>query len=551
MLTFFEHRTRHHYVLFLHLIFSSFSLSAQDFSTFPENSSEDFITVATNLRFQYPDSALNILKNGYTKSIETRDTLTAIQSLISLSDQYTHNADFGAAYDGYWEALLFLDQVKSLKLEASTYFGLAWLYHLYERSEEAKKYFDKSLEINKNLFAEGEIDRQTLLNNYYALAIYNRKLENTEQARVYLDSCRLIRFKDLGDVQTSSAFIEAELGYNFFVENQSTKALDILLPLDKYFSSDQKSYLVIYHSALADIYLDNRDLENAEKFYRSAIDNGLKYKSHQDVLPELYEKLSELLLEKKNYQEAYASLKEAKALSEIQYGTRSAKNRQFIEIKDSFRQEKDAQRKVIQEQKLKELEQEDKIWYLKTLISYSAIVLLLGIILFVYRHFRNKIKTEKKLMLERRKLEQEKAKEILEIKNKELTASTLQIIERDEMLVELKSKLKEHGKDTNSSKLQKLAKSIDINRSNNWKEFEARFVEVNGDFYKTLNENFPNLTQGDQKICALIKLSFDSKEMSKLLGISTESVHTTRYRLRKKLGLNRKDNLEEFIANLN
>ena len=55
------------------------------------------------------------------------------------------------------------------------------------------------------------------------------------------------------------------------------------------------------------------------------------------------------------------------------------------------------------------------------------------------------------------------------------------------------------------------------------------------------------LKQTDLKICALVKLNFPSKDMAKLLGISVESVHTSRHRLRKKLGLERNDNLEEFI----
>ncbi|MEM6380985.1 MAG: helix-turn-helix transcriptional regulator, partial [Bacteroidota bacterium] len=67
-------------------------------------------------------------------------------------------------------------------------------------------------------------------------------------------------------------------------------------------------------------------------------------------------------------------------------------------------------------------------------------------------------------------------------------------------------------------------------------------------FYRHLKEKFPKLTQGDLKLCALIKLNFSSKDVAKLMGISVESVHTTRYRLRKKLGLQREDNLTEYIA---
>ena len=60
--------------------------------------------------------------------------------------------------------------------------------------------------------------------------------------------------------------------------------------------------------------------------------------------------------------------------------------------------------------------------------------------------------------------------------------------------------------------------------------------------------HFPKLTRGDRKLCALLKLNLSSKEIARLMGISVESVHTTRYRLRKKLGLEKGDDLIDFMA---
>jgi DNA-directed RNA polymerase specialized sigma24 family protein len=77
-----------------------------------------------------------------------------------------------------------------------------------------------------------------------------------------------------------------------------------------------------------------------------------------------------------------------------------------------------------------------------------------------------------------------------------------------------------------------------------------RFIEVNKEFYDQIFAEFPNLSQGDQKLCALIKLNFSSKEMSRLLGISVESVHTLRHRIRKKMKLSRSINLEDFINSI-
>ena len=60
----------------------------------------------------------------------------------------------------------------------------------------------------------------------------------------------------------------------------------------------------------------------------------------------------------------------------------------------------------------------------------------------------------------------------------------------------------------------------------------------------------PNISPSETKLAALLKLNFSSKEISNILGISTESVKTSRSRLRKKLGLTREDNLVDFLMKL-
>ena len=50
-------------------------------------------------------------------------------------------------------------------------------------------------------------------------------------------------------------------------------------------------------------------------------------------------------------------------------------------------------------------------------------------------------------------------------------------------------------------------------------------------------------------MCAYLKMDLSSKEIAPLLNLTVRSVEMTRYRLRKKLGLNREDNLTEFLQN--
>ena len=131
-----------------------------------------------------------------------------------------------------------------------------------------------------------------------------------------------------------------------------------------------------------------------------------------------------------------------------------------------------------------------------------------------------------------------------------MATSALQLIEKDEFLKELKSRVREGGEKVKIHEINKVLRSVSVNNNKNWDDFKMRFIDVNKEFYDSIFQKFPKLSQGDQKICALIKLNFSSKDMARLLGISVESVHTVRHRIRKKMNLARNVNLEEYINSL-
>ena len=260
-----------------------------------------------------------------------------------------------------------------------------------------------------------------------------------------------------------------------------------------------------------------------------------------------YQSLSDVYFKQNNISEAYKYLKLAKERNEEIFGGQSKNNKHLLEIKDNYRLEKEKQQDLINQQRITKLEHEDKIWFLQSIILTVSIIFL---ILFGYvfiRHIRNNHKNEKRILQEKQRLRFQKQNEILELKNKELTESALRLIEKDEFISSIKKKLANQEDNIDVGVIKRMLKSIEGSPGSNWREFEARFTTINQSFYNELKSKYPNLSQTDQKICALVKLNFPSKDMAKLLGISVESVHTSRYRLRKKLNLDRNDNLEEFI----
>ena len=83
-----------------------------------------------------------------------------------------------------------------------------------------------------------------------------------------------------------------------------------------------------------------------------------------------------------------------------------------------------------------------------------------------------------------------------------------------------------------------------------WKKFEKNFDYVHNGFIHKLTECFPELTFSERRMCIYLKVDLASKEIASLLNISSRSVETVRYRLRKKFGLDREDNLRDFLNRL-
>jgi DNA-binding CsgD family transcriptional regulator len=90
--------------------------------------------------------------------------------------------------------------------------------------------------------------------------------------------------------------------------------------------------------------------------------------------------------------------------------------------------------------------------------------------------------------------------------------------------------------------------NIDIQMNQNTMEdFEKYFIEVHPEFFSRLKQRYPELTPAEQKVCALLRLNLNSKEIASLTHKTTRSVETIRTTIRKKMGLD-KENLYEVIA---
>jgi DNA-binding CsgD family transcriptional regulator len=148
-------------------------------------------------------------------------------------------------------------------------------------------------------------------------------------------------------------------------------------------------------------------------------------------------------------------------------------------------------------------------------------------------------------------MEAEKEREILllevENKNRELSNAAFNLIRKNEALQSLKDNLLDTKNEPRA--FSKLVREIDahLEGDHDWEIFEASFNRVHDEFFKRLMQDYPELTPGDLRLAAYLKMNLSSKEIAPLLNISIRGIENKRYRLRKKLGLPEEANLTEFI----
>lgn len=153
-------------------------------------------------------------------------------------------------------------------------------------------------------------------------------------------------------------------------------------------------------------------------------------------------------------------------------------------------------------------------------------------------------------------LENRQMEDLLNYKNKEMTTMALNLIEKNNFLELLKSKIEEIKLETNDSaiieKLNNLYQLISKNQNleNERKAFQMHVDELNKDFYKKLNSEYSGLTKDEQRLCVYIRQGMSPEEIAALTNVSPKSVEMSMFRLRKIINPGPGERLDKVLQNL-
>ncbi len=425
---------------------------------------------------------------------------------------------------------------------------------LLERGDahKAMNYFKEGLAIAKDAG-----NKVVIANALTSIAGAHKAKGSPDSALIYYRQALKIRTALKMDRHIASSEMSiGELLIEMGRYAQAEQSLKHAISLFKKF--DEKTGIVVTNMSLANAMNRQGKPEGIELAKQTL--QVAKNIDNPNLLSFVYEKLSDIYAFNHGYQKAFEYQKKYDVLKDSLFT--SKKERMLAEVEAKFQSEKKDRDIALLKERAK-VERNRNIMLIVLLVVFLIVIFLL---IIMFRYKSTAFKRQQKL-LEQEKIihaqeneiaekEKQLLKEQLESKNRELASKALEMIRMNETISGIIEKLEgfNSSADTNP-KMVKNTKEIirDLEthtKQNIWNEFDKIFKNIHSEFYARLFETCPDLTSTEIKTAALLKLNLTTKEIAAITFKSEGGIKTTRYRLRKKLGLSGDDNLVPFLMQI-
>ena len=178
------------------------------------------------------------------------------------------------------------------------------------------------------------------------------------------------------------------------------------------------------------------------------------------------------------------------------------------------------------------------------LISIISVSILSLILLSLKFNYDIQKERNNNLSIEKNKITNE-----LDMKKRELFSKINFISQRNDYLNKIREQINTDPlASDNMKKLEAEIESVTVSEKA-YQEFDRMFSAVYPNFYKRLNK-ITRLSQTDIRLASYIKMNHSNNEISRISGISLRTVESQRYRLSKKLQLNKGQDLNQYILNI-
>lgn len=481
---------------------------------------------------------------------------------------------------------------------AKNYIGIIY-YNLYDYGEALNYYLDAYTFALKHL---GYIQEVATLNN---IAILYGDEKQYEKSKEYLLKAYTIVKKENDSLRIGHYAIN--LGILSARAGNYTEAKDLLYEALGYISDSEKVLNLKAWSVLSEVYVYLNKYEESKKIIDRIYDD-VQQLPEKDIYVAVLLQLSEYYYHQKDFDKAILMCQKAMAYNgwikdkvriyEQLFKINNQKKDfvKAIAYKDSIISTNDSLYKAKNNQiyegnKVKfelqtyihELDNKQKQLGFERKVFIAAIIVFLVLIFLVYRIYRNKaieevqkkrialkekkiisLELEKKnqehLLLEKQLktievqslLEQEKLKNEVEQKNRQLTSKALYLSSRNEIIEELIQSLSQLPEIKSNIELKKILRQLNENvqPDEHWNSFFSHFEEVNQGFLTELKNRHPDLNANDIRFICYVFMNLSNKEICSIFNITQEACRKRKERISKKIGLDNGESLYEYLSQI-
>ena len=434
-------------------------------------------------------------------------------------------SDYSGALKDYYAAEKIYIKINDTVQLSTIYHNIAFVYRIKKEHQKSIRLFKKAITINL-----ANKRYKNLANNYSMMSACYKNSKQIDSSFYVLD--KAIHYFELSDYEEGKQQAIANKASLYSIQKEYDKALHIYLEYLKYTRLINKKRSIIKTlSNIANIYLRTNDYDKALIYANDSIEMAISEDTKQYLL-NAYKIRSKIYKAMKKYDLAFNDIEKYNKIDKEINSIKKTRELKALEILNEYekKQLKDSLIKA-RERKLLSIQIKNQKLQSKLYIIIMVIVItvLLLIIYFSYKRLKkdqvtSEITTVNENNLPSFDTQGISTKKPQELSNKELQQSVQLVI----------NQLK-NDQEIEEEKINLLRKNI---------------KKLNNKYLKRLKAMHPELTKTDVEICSLIKVGLSRSEIAHVRNTSLEAVKSTKFRLKKKLGLTKDDSLNNYLLKL-
>jgi len=494
------------------------------------------------------DEALGIIQSNNSND----------QNLQQLAKAYVVKGVINRREGKYPEALEFYLKAKELyeSVEdtwhvSDVYHNMAMIYRYEKNHNKAIAFYKKSIEIK-----EPVQDTHGIAAGYNMMGVSYRQTKKIDSALICYNKAKELfaSINSVDDVQR----VNNNMVVVYSKLKEYRKAIKLGVENIEYATTlGKKHSLCVAYYNLSKIYLKKKDFNEAMKYADSSLMIA-NQEGFRERISKAYLRKSYLYAQMGSYKDAYDNYRIFNKYSDSIFNIENVKEIQALELNHQFNREKLADSlSFVREKREVELlakGEASKKWLYFVLFIISLVGAVF-IAFLVRRNYKNKTKivAEK---LEKEKIQKELLDQQVIAKESEIKRlvadNTMRLNFKEELLSTLKKELAEKQPEELKASLTILMNELksQIHTEGKFSNLQHKINEVNQGFESKLIKLYPQLTKTEREVCSLLRLNLSIKEIMTIRNASQDAIKSIRYRIRKKIQLSSKEELEQFIQSL-